>query len=166
MVYYNNNNGSNRFSKVLEEMKICRTEKQRNDKLLDLGFVLYTDTEEDPDLLAEKNAVAQNEAQIKLASYFGSNRYATDELLTMFYNEKHADLPNFDFFRSYFRHGNQQLKCLLLYGLNKNPTDIEILGDFAFFNEFCINLNEFIEYFTHASLLVLEIDQFEEIFYQ
>jgi hypothetical protein len=51
-----------------------------------------------------------------------------------------------------FRKANQNLKALILYGLDKYPARIDLLSDLAFFHEFENILSILIKYFTRACI--------------
>jgi len=66
-------------------------------------------------------------------------------------------------FRKYFKKTNQKLKALLLYGLDHNATQIDLLSDLAYFHEFENMLSELIVYYTRACEKEMDLEKFTEL---
>ena len=121
------------------------------DELEKLGFVYETDDREDEEEIAEECAALPRTANEKtLVEYFESNSRPNNDLLTTWKQATNVDQPNYPLFRRYLRAGNVQLKALLLFGLERNPADRELLSDMSFFHVFTPMLKELIALYTHA----------------
>ncbi|MGD9160767.1 MAG: hypothetical protein PVG39_20280 [Desulfobacteraceae bacterium] len=63
----------------------------------------------------------------------------------------------------YFRTANQNLKALLIYGLDHYPGRIDLLDDLAFFHEFVNILSILIKYYTQACFNQGNLNTFSEL---
>ncbi len=111
----------------------------------------------------EQAAVAQNINQEFLDAFFAGHIRLSESVLEAFRVEKNADNPNFALFRKYFRQGNLNLKQLLFYGIEKNPTDPSLLHDLAYFHEFRTMLAELIALYIRACELETDLACFAEL---
>lgn len=130
--------------------------------LEEIGFTLYDDdypSEEDE----ERAAVPENSGQRLLISYFEGKVGLATDLLDALSAEQNSREPNYPLIRKYFRAANQHLKKLILFGLECDPTDLDLLTNLVFFNEFDRNLPELIEHFIRACKLVDDLQAFAEI---
>ena len=117
--------------------------------LEDMGFTWYDDdypSEEDE----EKSAVPENQKQQDLVAFLQGDEEPSNAILEIFLVEKASDTPNLPLFRKYFREANQNLKALILRGLEHYPGRIDLLQDLGFFHEFGNILETVIEYYTRA----------------
>ena len=130
--------------------------------LEDIGFTWFDDG-----YPSEKNeeasAVPENDNQRLLVEYFEGKVEFTDSMIGILHAERHLDNPNYPLIRKFFRAGNSRLKNLIIHGLKKDPTNIELLSDLAFFHEFNNILPELIEQFTKACKLETDLQKFSEL---
>lgn len=114
-----------------------------------LGFQCYED-DDDEDEIEEEKARPENENQRSLVEYFEGQRNLSDSIQRIFLTECDAEEPNYPLIRKYFKSANQNLKALLLYGLDRFPGRLDLLDDLAFFHEFENILSTLIIYYTRA----------------
>lgn len=127
----------------------------------DLGFKYYVD--DDRDEIEEKNAKPENQNQIDLIEYFEGSQKLSESILATFFKEKDSEEPNFPMIRKYFKQANQNLKLLILYGLDHYPAKIDLLSDLAYFHEFENILGTLIDYFTRACIQEMNLETFSEL---
>ena len=68
--------------------------------------------------------------------------------------------PNLPLIRKYFKKANPYLKAILLKGLSRHPTDVDLLDDLAYFSEFDSMLGELICFYREACLLETDMERF------
>lgn len=139
-----------------------RQSTQYRQGLEEAGFTWHDDdspSEEDE----ERTAFAANANQKLLVDYFEGARPLSDGVFTALQSERFADNSNYPLIRRYFRAGNQPLKTLIIEGLQRQPTDIDLLCDLALFHEFHPMLSELVHYFTKACQLEENLQKFAEI---
>ena len=127
----------------------------------EIGFKYYVD--DDRDEIEEKNAKPENQNQRDLIEYFEGNQELSESILATFFKEKDADEPNFPLIRKYFKQANQNLKFLILYGLEHYPARIDLLSDLAYFHEFENILSTLIDYFTRACINEMNLECFSDL---
>ena len=127
----------------------------------EIGFKYYVD--DDRDEIEEKNAKPENQNQRDLIEYFEGNQELSESILATFFKEKDAEEPNFPLIRKYFKQANQNLKFLILYGLDHYPARIDLLSDLAYFHEFENILSTLIDYFTRACINEMNLEPFSEL---
>jgi hypothetical protein len=89
-----------------------------------LGFTYVVDENENGDEIGEERSARPITAdQVSLVSYLESTVSPDEHWLTLWRNETRLDDTPFSLWRRYFRAGNTQLKNLLLFGLDRVPTD-------------------------------------------
>ena len=71
--------------------------------------------------------------------------------------------PNYALVRRYFKKANSNLKALLLVGLDRRPTNIDLLSDLAYFHEYENILRELIARYTSACEKEDDMSKFSEI---
>lgn len=125
-----------------------------------LGFDYVDSGEDAEDEAEERSATPQTPEQEALVHYFENGGNSTDELLQYFLKEKHREEPNYPLFRRYFKQGNDELIALLLYGLDKTPTDSGLLSDLGYMHIFSPMLKQLIERYSTACKLEENTDQF------
>jgi len=130
-------------------------------KMEDLGFKYYED--EDDEEIEEKNAKPENKRQKDLVSYFDNIKKLSKNIFESFSEEKASEKPNYPLIRKYFKGANQNLKALLLYGIEHYPGRIDLLSDLAFFHEFENLLSILIAHYTRACLEQEDIETFSEL---
>lgn len=130
--------------------------------LEEIGFTWFDD-EYDSEEDEEKAAVPMNDRQDSLAAYFEGRVELSEKLLADLQAERHSEEPNYPLIRKYFRAGNQQLKNLLLYGLEKDPTNPDFLSDLSFFHEFSNMLPELIDHYMRACRMENDLQKFSEL---
>ncbi len=131
------------------------------ERLEELGFK-YED-EDDFDIIDEEIAQPENPRQERLVAFFEGAEAVTEELFTLFSEEKASDETNYPLIRKYFRQGNQRLKELIVYGLEKYPERVDLLDDLLFFHEFCEVYPLVVKYYTRACLLQGNMETFSNL---
>ena len=156
------------YEKIKREIVLDRVAKEIKEdrknwikKVEDLGFKWYDDNFDDEEELEEKKARAENSNQDLLVSYFEGDVELSGQILDAFLNERSADEPNDPLIRKYFRQGNENLKKLIISGLEQNPADIDLLSDLTFFHEFKNILGDLIIYYLIACEHEKNIKNFE-----
>jgi hypothetical protein len=148
------------FEKVARAMK--KVPQSYLEKLSELGFT-WVDDEVDDEAEEERTATIRNDKEKDLVSYFEGKTELSGKVLSSYLAEKNSDSFNYPLFRSYFKRGNDNLKRLLLYGLKKHPTDIGLLGDLGYYNEFRNVLGDLIEAYLLACGKENDLDRFREL---
>ena len=131
-------------------------------ELEEVGFTWHDDdgpSEEDE----ERSSLPLNANQRLLVDYFGGYHPLSDDVFAALQEERYADNPNFPLIRRYFRAGNQPLKILIIDGLQRQPTDIDLLCDLALFHEYNPMLIKLVHYFTQACQLEEDLQKLSEI---
>jgi len=149
------------FEKVSKAIKEDR--KNWVKQLEDLGFEWFDDGYGDEEEVEEKRARPENPNQELLVAYFEGDIELSDQALDAFLSEKDLEEPNYPLFRKYFRQGNENLKRLIISGLERNPADIGFLSDLAFFHEFKNILSELIGYYLIGCEHEKDLRNFEEL---
>ena len=98
-----------------------------SDDLAELGFTWFDDEVGD-EAEEERSATIRNDNEKHLVAYFEGEAELSDQVLDAYLSETASDSLNSPLFRRYFKKGNSNLKELLIYGLEKHPTDIGLLG--------------------------------------
>jgi len=119
------------------------------EKLAELGF-RWVDDEIDEEAVEEQSATIRSDNEKNLVAYFEGEADLSDQTLETYLNEKNSDSLNYPLFRRYFKKGNTRVKELLMFGLEKHPTDIGLLSDLAYYHEFSNILGELIEAYLTA----------------
>jgi hypothetical protein len=148
------------FKKVAKAIR----ENPRNyvERLAELGFTWVDDGVDEEDV-EERAATIRNDNEKILVAYFEGETKLSDRVLDTFLAEKNSDDLNFPLFRRYFKRGNDNLRYLLLYGLQKHPTDVGLLSDLAYYHEFRNILGELIEAYLMACARENDLDRFSEL---
>jgi len=131
-------------------------------KLEELGFI-YFDDETDDEEMEEKDAKPENQRQKDLVEFFENKKRLSKKIFVSFSDEKASENPNYPLIRKYFKTANQNLKALLLYGLDNYPARIDLLSDLAFFHEYENILTTLIKYYTRACIDQNNLDTFSEL---
>ena len=149
---------------VFEQVSKAMKEDPKNwtSRLEELGFQWFDD-ENDEEQLEEDLAKPENPNQELLEGYFNGYVKFSDQVLNSFLAEKESATPNYPLIRKYFKKGNENLKRLLIYGLEKKPTDIDLLNDLGFFHEFKNMLSELIQLYLKACEEEQDMNNFKEI---
>lgn len=150
-----------KFEQVAKVIK--EDPKNWSNRLEDIGFFWEDDGYDDQEELEEKLAKPENINQEFLVGYFDGHISFTEAVLKTFLEERESDNPNYPLFRKYFKSGNEQLRQLLLYGLSKTATDIDLLSDLTYFHEYRNILGELISLYLKACEDEQDVDKFEEI---
>lgn len=130
------------------------------EKLQEIGFRYYDD-DDSWEEEEERAAFPETEGQEQLVAFFESGGPVTDELMETFRTEKAAEEPNIALFRIYFKHANAHLKRLIDRGLDKAPTDPDLLDDLAYFAVYSSILGELIDRYRTACTLEADPARFE-----
>jgi len=136
--------------------------KEYISKLEELGFKYYED-DIDYEEIEEKNAKPENQRQRDLVAFFENKKKLSEKIFESYSTEKSSDTPNYPLIRRYFKEANQNLKSLLLYGLDHYPGRIDLLSDLAFFHEFENILSTLITYYTQACVDQGNLETFSEL---
>lgn len=133
-------------------------------KMEELGFEYFEDDDDDDnEEIEEKNAKPENQRQRDLVAYFENKNKLSNKIFESFSEEKASDNPNFPLVRKYFRKANQNLKALLIYGLDHYPGRIDLLSDLTFFHEFENILSILVSYYTRACVDQQNLETFSEL---
>ena len=149
--------------KVNEIFRAHNDPGERIKKLEELGFTYVEDDYGFEEIEEEKNARPENERQKKLVFYFENQVELSEEIFLCFCEEKADENTNYPLIRKYFRAANQNLKALLIYGLDHYPGRIDLLDDLAFFHEFENILSILIKYYTQACVNQGNLNTFSEL---
>jgi hypothetical protein len=131
-------------------------------KMEELGFE-YFDDDDDYEEIEERNAKPENQRQRNLVAYFENKKKLSRKIFESFSEEKASENPNFPLIRKYFKKANQNLKALILYGLDHYPARIDLLSDLTFFHEFKNILSTLISYYTRACVDQQNLETFSEL---
>lgn len=131
-------------------------------KMEELGFE-YFDDDDDYEEIEERHAIPENKRQRELVAYFDGKKKLSEKILKSYSDEKAAENPNYPLIRKYYKEANQNLKALLLYGLDNYPGRIDLLSDLAFFHEFENILSLLITYYKQACIDQGNLDTFSEL---
>jgi glycerol-3-phosphate cytidylyltransferase-like family protein len=129
--------------------------------LEEIGFKYYED--DDDEDLEEANAKPENQNQKDLVAYFQGEKELSGRILQIFLEERDAENPNLPLIRKYFKKANQNLKSLILYGLDHYPGKIDLLSDLDYLHEFKNILNILITYYTQACVDQENLETFSEL---
>ena len=131
-------------------------------KMEELGFEYFED-DDDSEEIEERNAKPENQRQRDLVAYFENKKKLSKKIFESYSEEKDAENPNYPLIRKYYKEANQNLKSLLLYGLDNYPGRIDLLSDLSFFHEFENILSVLITYYTQACVDQGNIETFSEL---
>ena len=84
-------------------------------------------------------------------------------ILHQYFEERDSEFPNLSLIRPFFREANQNLKSLIVYGLERYPGRIDLLSDLDFFHEFENILRLLIIYYTRACVTQSNLETFAEL---
>ncbi len=127
------------------------------------GYIWMDDEENPEEEIEERKAVPLNLNQQKLTDYFEERIELNPDLLRAFREEKESENPNYPLLRRYFKQANPNLKSLILFGLEQDPTDDSLLIDLSFFDEFCPNLTELTKAYLTACEKEEDLEHFEKL---
>ena len=130
--------------------------------LEEIGFKYYDD-EDDFEELEEANAKPENQNQRDLVDFFKGELELSDRILQIFLEERDTENPNLPLIRKYFKRANQNLKSLILYGLDHYPGSLDLLSDLSYFHEFKNILSVLITYYTQACVDQENLETFSEL---
>ncbi|MCK4390469.1 MAG: hypothetical protein KAV83_09570 [Desulfobacterales bacterium] len=157
------------FEKLRHELvfeQVSKTIKQNPknwaSKLEELGFQ-WVDDESGEEEVEENIAKPENLNQELLVAYFEGAAKLSDQVLDTYLAEKESATPNYPLIRKYFKRGNEHLRRLLIFGLERRPTDIGLLNDLGFFHEFRSILTDLIHYYLKACKEEHDMSSFEEL---
>ncbi|MCF8146120.1 MAG: hypothetical protein K9N21_19610 [Deltaproteobacteria bacterium] len=131
-------------------------------KLEELGFE-YVEDDDDQEEIEERNAKPENQRQRDLVAFFENGKPLSEKIFECFTEEKASDDPNHPLIRKYFRKANQNLKALILYGLDNYPGRLDLLSDLAYFNEFENVLSLLITHYTQACIDQQNLNTFSRL---
>jgi len=131
-------------------------------KMEELGFEYFED-DDDSEEIEERNAKPENQRQRDLVAYFENKKKLSKNIFESYSEEKAAENPNYPLIRKYYKEANQNLKSLLLYGLENYPGRIDLLFDLSFFHEFENILSTLISYYTRACVDQQNLETFSEL---
>ena len=131
--------------------------------LEEIGFTYYEDDYDDNEEIEEANAKPENQNQKDIIAYFEGEKELSDKILQIFLEERDAENPNLPLIRKFFKSANQNLKSLILYGLDHYPGRLDLLSDLGFFHEFENILSTLITYYTQACVDQENLEAFAEL---
>ena len=131
--------------------------------LEEIGFKYYDDDDDDMEEMEEANAIPENQNQKELVAYFEGQKELSDKTLRTFLEERNTENPNLPLIRKYFKKANQNLKSLILYGLDHYPGNLDLLSDLGFFHEFENILGTLITYYSQACVDQENLETFSEL---
>ena len=131
--------------------------------LEEIGFTYYEDDYDDNEEIEEANAKPENQNQKDIIAYFEGEKELSDKILQIFLEERDAENPNLPLIRKFFKSANQNLKSLILYGLDHYPGRLDLLSDLGFFHEFENILSTLITYYTQACVDQQNLQTFAEL---
>ena len=129
--------------------------------LEEIGFEYHE--EDDYEEIEERNARPENQNQKDLVAFFKGEKKLSDRILHQYLKECDSEFPNLPLIRSFFKRANQNLKSLIVYGLDRYPERVDLLSDLAFFHEFENNLRLLITYYTRACVAQSNLETFTEL---
>ena len=130
--------------------------------LEEIGFKYYDD-EDDFEEIEEAEAKPENQNQRNLIAYFKGEKELSENILQTFFEERNAENPNLPLIRKYFKKANQNLKSLILFGLDHYPDSVDLLSDLGYFHEFQNILGILITHYTQACVDQENIETFTEL---
>ena len=112
---------------VFEQVSKAIKENPKNwaSKFVELGFQWVDD--ESGEEVEENIAKPENLNQELLVAYFKGAAKLSEQVLDTYLAEKESATPNYPLIRKYFKRGNEHLRRLLIFGLERRPTDIGLL---------------------------------------
>ena len=131
-------------------------------KMEELGFEYFEDDDYSEEI-EERNAKPENQRQRDLVAYFENKTKLSKKIFESYSEEKAAENPNYPLIRKYYKEANQNLKSLLLYGLDNHPCRIDLLSDLSFFHEFENILSVLITYYTQACVDQGNLETFSKL---
>ena len=129
--------------------------------LEEIGFEYHE--EDDYDEIEERNARPENQNQKDLVAFFEGENKLSDRILHQYFEERDSESPNQPLIRPFFKEANQNLKSLIVYGLDHYPGRIDLLSDLDFFHEFENILGLLITYYTRACVTQNNLETFTEL---
>jgi len=126
-----------------------------------IGFKYHE--EDDYEEIEERNAKPENQNQKDLVAFFKGEKELSDRILQVYFEECDAELPNLPLIRKYFKKANQNLKSLILYGLDHYPGRLDLLSDLAYFHDFENILSILITFYTRACVDQENLETFSEL---
>ncbi len=129
--------------------------------LEEIGFEYHE--EDDYDEIEERNARPENQNQKDLVAFFKGEKKLSDRILHQYFEEHDSEFPNLPLIRPFFKEANQNLKSLIVYGLDRYPGRIDLLSDLGFFHEFENILRLLITYYTRACATQSNLETFTEL---
>lgn len=129
--------------------------------LEEIGFKYYED--DDNEEAEEANVRPENQNQKDPIAYFEGDTELTDRIFQIFLEERDAENRNLPLFRKYFKSANQNLKAIILYGLDHYPDKFDLLAELEYFHEFENILSTLIDYYTRACVDQEDLEVFAEL---
>ena len=126
--------------------------------LEEIGFEYHE--EDDYEEIEERNARPENQNQKDLVAFFEGKGELSDRILHQYFGEYDSESPNLPLIRPFFKKANQNLKSLIVYGLDRYPGRIDLLSALAFFHEFENILRLLITYYTRACVTQCNLETF------
>ena len=129
-----------------------------------LGFTYLVGDEEDVEKLVEECAARpKTNIQMELVSYFDGQDMPSERLLDKWREETRREETPFPLWRRYFRSGNVQLKKLILFGLDQEPTARDLLDNLSVLHSFLPMPKDFLGRYTLACDLEDSPAKFREL---
>ncbi len=128
-----------RFHDQLVMERVSKTLKESTgfhpDTLTKLGFNFIADDSEAKEIEEECKALPKNTIEKNLINYLEGQSQPSQKQIDHFIAIKNSKEPNYPLIRKYFRQGNEQLLRLLLYSLEVQSANKELLQDLNYFHQ-------------------------------
>ena len=93
----------------------------------------------------------------------GKRIEGSDQVLDTYVAERESATANYPLIRKYFKGGNEHLRSLLIFGLERRPTDIGLLNDLGFFYKFRNILADLIHHYLKACKEEHDMSNFQQL---
>ena len=129
-----------------------------------LGFTYVVNDDGHAEEIAEEQAARPTTTrQAELISYLTGTSAPDERMLILWRQETQRDDTLFALWRRYFRAGNAQLKNLILFGLEHNPMDSQLLDNLSFLHSFLAMPKELLMRYMLACELENDPRKFREL---
>jgi hypothetical protein len=129
-----------------------------------LGFSYFIGDHEDAEeVIEEDEARPETDVELRLVSYLDGEDEASVRLLELWCEEMRREHSQLPLWRRYFRAGNAQLTKLILFGLDQNPTNHDLLDKLCVLHAFLPMPKELLRRFTLACDLEDDHERFRDL---
>jgi hypothetical protein len=128
------------------------------------GFTYVVGDHEDAEDVAEEGAAQpETDFELGLVSYLDGEDEASERWLELWREEMRREHSQLPLWRRYFRAGNAQLQKLILFGLDQNQTNRDLLSNLSVLHSFLPMPKELLRRFTLACDLEDDHERFREL---